>query len=30
MTEAVPGGRVQVPAGSSVELGDYVLAVERR
>ncbi len=30
VTEAVPGRRVQVLDGSSVELGDYVLAVARR
>ena len=30
VTEAVPGRRVQVHEGSSVELGDYVLAVARR
>jgi len=29
VTEAVPGRRVQVPEGSSVELGDYVLTVTR-
>ncbi len=27
VTEAVPGRRVRVPAGASVELGDYVLTV---
>jgi hypothetical protein len=30
VTEAVPGRRVQVLEGSSVELGDYVLQVARR
>jgi hypothetical protein len=30
VTEAVPGRRVQVHEGSSVELGDYVLTVARR
>jgi hypothetical protein len=30
VTEAVPGRRVQVLDGSSVELGDYVLEVARR
>ena len=29
VTEAVPGRRVHVPAGASIELGDYVLTVRR-
>jgi len=29
VTEVAPGRRVNVPAGSSVELGDYVLRAER-
>lgn len=29
VTEAAPGRRVNVPAGASIELGDYVLTVRR-